>query len=217
MAEISWAWDFVPVTEADREGWPEFMANLLDEWAGDQVDAARAAWPADAVESFPFPPGAMGTAVAHDLMKRADDAPPGCRLVWGAGFVDDKVRWMPLMALVEFRQPRPGDSSYLMSLVSAEGHPDDVRPPVVEYFSTDRGDGVRVTALADNHAEGPHGRVHAALRLELPDGDVDVLVETRVGGMEQLAVIGGGIEVIMNLIAERAPGMSFVTAGKGPS
>lgn len=221
MAEISWAWDFVPATEADREGWPDFMARLLDEWVGDQVEAARAAWPADAAEAFPFTPGAMGSAVARDLMERADGLPANCRLIWGAGFVDDRAKWLPLMVLAEFREPRPEDPAYLMSLVGAEGHPEDVRPPTVEYVSTDRGDGVRVIAIANNETDGMYGRVHAALRLEMPDGDIDVLLETRVGGMEQLAVIGDGMDTVMHLIAERSTELRFVpsaaTAGQEPS
>ena len=37
--EISWAWDWVPAGDADREGWTGFMANLLDDWVGEQVEA----------------------------------------------------------------------------------------------------------------------------------------------------------------------------------
>jgi hypothetical protein len=214
--EISWAWDWVPAG-ADRAGWIEFMAKLLDDWAGEQVAAARAAWPADSAGEFPFQPGAMGTAVARDLLERADALPAGCRLIWGAGFVDDQVRWLPLLVLAEFREPRPGDPAYLMSMVGAEGRPGDVRPPHIEYLSTDHGDGVRVIALARDENEdesdpaaGMYGRVTAALRLERPDGDVDVLLEARVSGMELLGVIGPGVEAVLHLIAGQSAELRFV-------
>ncbi|MFF5055238.1 hypothetical protein ACFY1S_18855 [Micromonospora sp. NPDC000663] len=199
--EVSWAWDFVPSDEADRGPWTEFMAGLLDGWVSEQVEAARAAWPADATEEFPFSPGAVGSAVARDLLERADGLPANCRLVWGAGFVDDRVRWLPLLVLAEFREAGPGDPAYLMSMVGAEGLPDDVRPPNVEYVSTDHGDGIRVLALARNEAEGLHGRVNAALRLEGSDREIDVLLTTRVSDLEQVAVIGAGVEAVMHLIA----------------
>jgi hypothetical protein len=212
MAEISWAWDLVPATEADRAGWPEFMAGLLDSWVGEQIEAARAAWPADATEAFPFQPGAMGATVARDLMERADALPANCRLIWGAGFVDDQVRWLPLLVLAEFREPGDADPAYLMSMVGADGRPGDIRPPHVEYVSTERGDGIRVLALARDSDGELHGRVNAALRLERPEGDLDVLFETRVNGMDQLAVIGAGVEAVLHLIAERAAELRFVPA-----
>ncbi len=208
--EVSWHWDWVPADEAERPAWIEFVANLLDGWVGEQVDAARAAWPADAAEEFPFAPGAMGTAVARDLLERADGLPPGCRLIWGAGFTDDQVRWLPLLVLAEFRRPLPGDPGYLMDLVGTQGFPDDVREPTVEYVSTERGDGVRVLALARTEAEGLHGRLNAALRLTGPAQDVDVLLTTRVSALEQLAVIGPGVEAVMHMIA--AHPLHFVAA-----
>ena len=95
-----------------------------------------------------------------------------------------------------------------MAVVGAEGFDDDVREPNVEYVSTAHGDGIRVLALARSEDEGLHGRVNAALRLEGGSGsgapaagDVDVLLTTRVTGLDQLAVIGFGVEALMNMIA----------------
>ncbi|WP_433389177.1 hypothetical protein [Micromonospora sp. KLBMP9576] len=223
--EVSWAWDWVPADEADRLPWIDHMARLLDGWVSEQVEAAREAWPDDSAEEFPFRPGEVGSAVARDLLERADGLPRNCRLVWGAGFVDDRVRWLPLLVLAEFREAGPGDPAYLMSLVGAEGLPDDVRPPHVEYVSTDHGDGIRVLALARTEAEGLHGRVNAALRLEGPDQEIDVLLTTRVSDMEQLAVIGPGVEAVMHLIAAQfaaRPGdggapLRFVPADAAPA
>ncbi|WP_430789565.1 hypothetical protein [Actinoplanes sp. G11-F43] len=210
MLPISWTWDLVPAADEDRDAWIASMAKILDEMVGDQIAVARANWPADSPEAFPFEAGAMGTAVAGDLIERADALPEGFRLIWGAGFFGEQVRWVPLMLLAEFRAPREGeDPAYLMSVVGAEGLPDDIRPPNVEYFSTSRGDGVRVIALAQTEEEGTYGRVHAALRLERPEGDLDVLLETRIADFEQLGAIGDGIEAAMNLLAD-SPQLRFI-------
>jgi hypothetical protein len=202
--EVSWFWDWVPATDCDaaeRTSWSEYVTSLLDSWAGEKVAAARAAWPADAAEEFPFTIGEMGPAVAHDLLERTDGLPANCRLIWGAGFLGDEVRWLPVLVLAEFRQPRPGDSAYLMAVVGAEGLDGDVREPRVDYVTTDHGDGIRVIAMASSEGEGLHGRVNAALRLEGPPADVDVLLTTRVAAMDQLAVIGPGMEALMHMIA----------------
>ncbi|ROT33426.1 hypothetical protein [Micromonospora sp. HM5-17] len=204
--EVAWYWDWVPAAGSDaaeRSAWAGSVAERLDAWVGDKVAAARAAWPADAAEEFPFSTGEMGAAVARDLLERADSLPRNCRLIWGAGFLGDEARWLPLLVLAEFREARPGDSAYLMDLVGAEGFPDDVREPHVEYVTTDHGDGVWVLALAQSEGEGLHGRVTAALRLEAPTGDVDVLLTTRVTGVDQLAVIGPGVEAVMHMIANQ--------------
>jgi len=209
--EVSWFWDWVPGAASDateRSAWRKSVAGVLDDWVGEKVAAARAAWPADAAQEFPFTVEEMGAAVAGDLLERADDVPANCRLIWGAGFVGDEARWRPLVVLAEFRQARPDDSAYLMAVVGAEGFDDDVREPNVEYVSTAHGDGIRVLALARSEDEGLHGRVNAALRLEGGSGsgtpaagDVDVLLTTRVTGLDQLAVIGFGVEALMNMIA----------------
>ncbi|GAA1625637.1 hypothetical protein [Actinoplanes couchii] len=203
MLELSWTWDLVPAADEDRDTWIASMGKILDEMVGDQIEVARANWPEDSPDSFPFTPGAMGTAVASDLIERADMLPEGCRLIWGAGFFGEQVRWVPLMLLAEFKAPREGeDPAYLMAMVGAEGMPDDIREPNVEYFSTSRGDGVRVIAIARTEEAGTFGRVQAALRLERPEGDLDVLLDTRIADFEQLGAIGHGIEAAMNLIAD---------------
>jgi hypothetical protein len=207
--EVSWYWDWVPAADGDdeqRTAWTAFVASTLDGWVGEKVAAARAAWPADAPEDFPFTVDEMGSAVARDLLERADELPRNCRLIWGAGFLGDEARWLPLLVVAEFHPARPEDPAYLMGMVCAEGFDEYVREPTVDYVTTDHGDGVRVLALADNGAEGLHARVNAALRLErrepgAPAEEVDVLLTTRVGAMDQIAVIGPGVEAVMHLIA----------------
>ena len=84
--EVSWFWDWVPAADADdaeRTAWSGYVTQLLDTWVGEKVAAARAAWPADADEEFPFHPGEMGPKVAHDLIGRTDGLPANCRLIWG--------------------------------------------------------------------------------------------------------------------------------------
>jgi hypothetical protein len=221
--EVSWFWDWVPDSGAgpdERKAWSGYVTRMLDTWVGEKVAAARAAWPADADQEFPFTPGEMGPKVAHDLLERTAGLPANCRLIWGAGFLGEQVRWVPVLILAEFREPRPGDSSYLMAMVGADGLDGDVREPRVDYVTTGHGDGVRVIAMAGSEGEGLHGRVNAALRLESPPVDVDVLLTTRVAAMDQLAVIGPGVESLMHMIAEQfgakpgdgVPPLRFTTA-----
>ncbi|GAA2555167.1 hypothetical protein GCM10010435_27150 [Winogradskya consettensis] len=186
---VSWWWDWVPAAGGDtdeRTAWTAALSALLDGWAGDGTSAVLAA----------------------DLLARADQLAPHCRLVWGMGFLGDDIRWMPVIALVEFREAFPGDSAYLMGAVGAEGFADDVREPNVEYVSTRHGDGVRVIALARTEENGLHGRVDAALRLERATGDLDILVTTRVNGLSRLAVIGDGIDALLNVIADDSPALA---------
>jgi hypothetical protein len=201
--EVSWFWDWVPVGD-DATAWTAYVSQLLEDWAGTKVAAARAG------QNFPFAVDEMGEAVAEALLARAASLPDNCRLLWGAGFVNDDVRWLPLLVLVEFRPARPGDSSYLMTEVGAEGSPGDIRDPRVDYVTTDRGDGVRVVALAESEGEGLHARVNAALRLERPGRTgVDVLLSTRVKGMDKAGTIGGGMEAAMHMIASEADQLRF--------
>lgn len=201
--EVSWFWDWVPAAD-DAAAWTTYVSGLLDDWAGAKVAAARAG------QNFPFAAGEMGEAVAQALLARAASVPDNCRLLWGAGFVNDDVRWLPLLVLVEFRRARPGDSSYLMAEVGAEGDASDIREPQVEYVSTDRGDGVRVVALAESEGEGLHARANAALRLETPGRPgVDVLLSTRVKGMDKAGAIGDGMEAAMHMIASQADQLRF--------
>ena len=201
--EVSWFWDWVPPAD-EAAAWIPYVSRMLEEWAGATVAAARTD------QDFPFTTGEMGTAVAEAMLERAASVPANCRLLWGAGFVDDDVRWLPLLILVEFRAPRPGDSSYLMAEVGSDGFPEDIREPQTEYVTTDHGDGVRVVALADSPEEGVHARANAALRLETTgDREVDVLLSTRVQGMDKAGVIGGGLETAMHLIASQADELRF--------
>jgi hypothetical protein len=205
--EVSWFWDWVPAAGRDaaqQTTWTRHLAGLLDTWTGATMDAARAAraaWPAGTKPEFPFTTGAFAATVARDLLTRADELPGNCRLIWGAGFVGGEVRWLPLLVVVEFRPARPGDSAYLMTMVGTEGFADDVREPNVEYVTTEHGDGIRVLALAGDEHNGVYGRVNAALRLERPPADIDVLLTTRVLDMGQVGVIGFGMDELMNMIA----------------
>ncbi|MFG1890454.1 hypothetical protein ACGFIR_21645 [Micromonospora sp. NPDC049051] len=218
--EVSWFWDWVPAAGRDdtqRQRWTGYVAGLVDAWAGEKVAAARADWPADAPEEFPFTAGELGEAVAHDLLARADALAGNSRLLWGAAFTGEKVRWMPLLVVAEFLRARADDPAYLLAEVGAEGLDGDVREPTVDYVSTERGDGVRVFALAGSEEEGAYGRLDAALRLEA-DVDVDVLLRTRVFGLEQMAAIGHGIEALMHMIAGQSAELRFdLSAGRALS
>jgi hypothetical protein len=208
--EVSWFWDWVPAPDSDAPtvtAWTTHVSGLLEAWAGEKVAAARAEWPAEEPEEFPFAIGEMGQAVARSLLERAGGLPAYVRLFWGAAFVGGDLRWMPLLVTAEFREPRADDPAYLMAEVGADGLAGDVREPVVDYVTTDCGDGLRVFALASSEEEGAYGRVDAALRLEIPAQsgapavDVDVLLRTRVFGMDQMALIGHGVEALMHMVA----------------
>ncbi|GGK95867.1 hypothetical protein [Mangrovihabitans endophyticus] len=211
--DVSWFWNAVPAAGrdiAEVAAWKAQVSALLDEWVGDKVAAARAAWPADADEEFPFAIDELGPTVTDSLLARADHMPAHARLFWGAGFLRGDLRWMPVLVLAEFCRPRADDPAYLMAEVGVDGLAEDVREPTVDYVTTDHGDGLRVFALAQSAREGTYGRVDAALRLEVPGTgagpvpDVDVLLRTRVFGLDQMAVIGSGVETLMHMIAADA-------------
>jgi hypothetical protein len=191
IPSVSWFWDWVPAAGSDATGWPDSVAALVDGWTGATV----------------------GAAMAGDLLAHAAGLAPNRRLMWGAGFLGEWVRWLPLVAIVEFREPMPGDSAYLMGAVGAEGFEDDVREPDVEYLSTAHGDAIRVLALTRSGDGGVHGRVDAALRLERPAGDVDVLLTSRADDLGRLAVIGDGMDALLTMIADQSPELRLVTAG----
>jgi hypothetical protein len=217
--EVSWFWDWVPAAGRDaaqEKTWTGYLTGLLDTWTGAAMDTVRAAWPADAKQQSPFTTGAFASTVARDLLARADDLPGNCRLIWGAGFVGDEVRWLPLLVVVEFRPARPGDADYLMAMVGTEGFAGDIREPNVDYVSTERGDGIRVLALARDEDNSVYARVNAALRLEGPPVDLDVLLTTRALDMGQVSVIGFGMEALMNMVATE-PLRFKVPAGQGLS
>jgi hypothetical protein len=200
--EVSWFWDWVPPAgrgAAQESAWIEHVTSLFDSWAGEALAAARARWPADAPVEFPA--AALESAEARGLLARADELPGNCRLIWGAGFIDDRLRWLPLLVLVEFREALPQDPAYLMGMVGVEGFDDDVREPTVDYVTTEHGDGIRVLALARGEGNAICGRVNAALRLEGAPVDIDVLLTTRVYDMGQFGVIGPGLDTLMNMIA----------------
>ncbi|MFI1995898.1 hypothetical protein [Actinoplanes sp. NPDC020271] len=172
------------------------------DWAPNAAGEARDRW-----EDL------IGAKAAADLIERSGDLPPACHLMWGAGFLGDTPRWLPIVTLVEFREALRGDSAYLLGAVGAEGFDDDVREPVVEYISTRHGDGIRVLALARSEDGTIHGRVDAALRLDRPAGDIDVLFTTRVSTLGELAVIGDGVDALMTMIADQSPGLQLIDDG----
>jgi hypothetical protein len=203
-----WRWDWVPTSGDDvRAAWTAQMVELFEDWTRDGLAAVRSAWPA---ETATLTPDLVGRGAAEWLLERADRLPAWARLAWGAVFVTDRPRWAPVPVVVEFRRPVVEDSAYLMEWVGATGLDGDAREPVVDYITTPAGDGVRVFALARSADGLPYGRLDAAMRLDIPgDGDaagVDVLLTTLVFEMGLMALIGPGVEQLMQLIAESAQG-----------
>jgi hypothetical protein len=227
LTRLPWRWEWVPGEE--REAWTEHMAALFADWTSEGLTAARLAWPAEPGIEFPFTSDMVGRGAAQWLLDRAVQLPVWARLAWGAAFVDGRPRWAPVPVVVEFRQPGAEDPVYLMDTVGATGRDGDARPPVIDYVTTPIGDGVRVFALGRTSEGAAYGRVNAALRLDVPPSDsapgtsTDVLLTTLVFEMGLMAVIGLGVEQLMQQIADDcAPPsgtgparLGFVTAPEG--
>lgn len=202
--DVTWAWSWVPPADHDEEearAWHADVAATFTGWTvGTIAELTRALPPelrAGAAAS------AVGGEVATWLRGRTVGLPPWTYVAWGAVFLTpERPRWAPVVAVVELREA-PDGSEHLMDVVGAAGLPQDARPPVVDFVTTDAGDGVRVTALA----RGPRGeayvRVDAALRLEATDdgGPVDVVVSTRADELGMFGLIGVGVEQLLHVVA----------------
>jgi hypothetical protein len=215
LIRAPWQWQWVPgaARGADvRAAWTGQLTAQFAEWTRAGMAEAHAAWPGEA-GPCPITGDLVGQGVASWLLERADRLPPWARLAWGAVFLDERPRWAPVPVVVEFRRPAAADPVYLMDEVGAAGRPGDAREPVVDYVTTPAGDGVRVFALARTVEGAGYGRLDAALRLEVPTGDgaagdgADVILTTVVFELGLMALIGPGVEQLMQRIAaECAPG-----------
>ncbi|MDH6576872.1 hypothetical protein [Kitasatospora sp. MAP5-34] len=205
-----WHWEWVPVVrpgEPADEAWTEHVVALFDEWMSEGLAATRAAWPA-AAGTFPFTSDTVGRDAARWLLERAEALPAWSRLAWGTAFVNSRPRWSPVPVVVEFTGPVTGDPNYLMHLVGARGMEGDARDPVVDYVTTSIGDGLRVFALCRSAEGAAYARVNAALRLDVPPTGatpgvgIDVVLSTLVFEMGLMALIGNGVERLMQQIAD---------------
>ncbi|NEA53143.1 hypothetical protein G3I60_02875 [Streptomyces sp. SID13666] len=229
--QVEWHWEWVPPVrpgEPEHEVWTERMVALFEEWTSEGLAAVRAVWPADAGTEFPFTSDMLGRDAATWLRERADQLPVWSRLAWGAVFVNGRPRWAPVPVVVEFCGPVAEDPNYLMDVVGARGVESDAREPVIDYVTTPIGDGLRVFALCRGAEGAGYARVHAALRLDVPPSggapgvSTDVLLATFVFEMGLMALIGAGVELLMQQIADEcAPGdagrarLGFVAATEG--
>jgi hypothetical protein len=208
----------LPPDGPDGDAWTARVVALFEQWTAEGLAAGRAAWPAAAGTPFPFTAEMLGREAAGWLRERAAALPPWARLAWGAAFVAGRPRWAPVPVVVEFAQPEAEDPTYLMETVGARGMEGDAREPVVDYVTTAIGDGLRVFALC----RGPEGaacaRLHAALRLDVPPRagtpgvSTDVLLSTLVFETGLMAVIGDGVEQLMQQIADEC-----APADQGPA
>ncbi|HEY3867648.1 MAG TPA: hypothetical protein VGM10_04840 [Actinocrinis sp.] len=209
---LPWHWEWVPGASAGPETrgiWSDHVVELFEDWTRGGWDAARAAWPKEAGAEFPFTAETVGRGTAQWLIDRADKLPKGQRLAWGAGFSGGWPRWAPVPVVVEFRAPAADDPIYLMELVGADPAPqNDRRGSATDYVTTPYGDGLRVLSF-DRSTDGmAFGRLDAAMRLDWPAADdgrpavrLDVVLTTRVVDMALMAVIGPGVEQLMQRIA----------------
>ncbi|MFI9645763.1 hypothetical protein ACIHAA_05620 [Streptomyces sp. NPDC052040] len=211
LTRLPWHWEWVPKGlpgEPDPDTWTGHLVALFAEWTAEGVAAVREAWPKDAGAEFPFTTDMVGRDTARWLRERAEQLPEWSRLAWGAAFVEGRPRWAPVPVVVEFRGPEAEDPNYLMDLVGARGLECDAREPVVDYVTTPSGDGVRVFALCRSPEGAAYARLDAALRLDVPPrggapgSSADVLLSTSVFEMGLMALIGPGVEQLMQQIAE---------------
>ena len=220
---LPWYWEWVPAASAGDEVrglWSDHLVELFEAWTGAGLAAVRAALPARERAEFAFTPELLGRHSALWLEERADSLPGGQRLAWGAAFLQGRPRWAPVPVVVEFRAPLADDPMYLMELVGAgprrEAGRERDREPVVDYVTTPYGDGLRVLSLGRSGEGLAFGRLDAAMRLDWPPTDertavrMDVLLTTRVVDMALLAVIGPGVEQLMQRIANEHEGVRNV-------
>jgi hypothetical protein len=209
-ARLPWRWEWVPRVrpgEPPPAAWIAHLADLFEDWTAEGMAAARLAWPEEAGIEFPFTADMPGRGAAGWLLDRARKLPAWGRLAWGAAFVDGAVRWAPVPVVVEFHRPRAEDPVYLMQAVGSTGRDGDARPPVIDYVTTPIGDGVQVFAFGRTPQGAAFGRLDAALRLDVPQRDgapavsADVLLTARVFDLGLMALIGTGVEQLMQQIA----------------
>ena len=215
LTRVPWRWEWVPSAARGqdvRAAWTEHLVTLFEGWTSEGLAAVRAVLPEEAGAAFPLTADMVGRGAADWLLERADRLPEWARLAWGAVFLNEKPRWAPIPVIVEFCRPEAADPVYLMERVGAAGLDSDARTPVIDYVTTPAGDGVRVFALVRTTEGAAYGRLNAAMRLEGPAGDgvagdgVDVLLTARVVELGLMALIGQGVEQLMQLIAaESAP------------
>lgn len=205
VLEVAWVWGWVPAADAPRaevDAWRDATTEQFAQWAA----AGVAGLLADAPDELrgTLTPAELGAEVATWLHGRTAGLPAWTHVVWGAVFVEpERPRWVPVVATVEVREPAGEDSTYLMEAVGTTGLPGDARAPLVEYVTTDAGDGVRVTALVRGEHGEAFARVDGALRLDATAwrGPLDVLVSSRVSELALFGLVGAGVEELMQLIA----------------
>jgi hypothetical protein len=233
LVSWTWRWAWVPDLRSDereRQVWTEHIVDLFADWTSAGLAEARQAWPGDAETEFPVTSDMVGHGAAEILLERAGQLPASARLAWGAAFVGGQPRWAPVPVVVEFRMPQAEDPNYLMDAVGAAGRDTDARAPMVEYVTTPVGDGVRVFAMARSPMGAAFGRVEAAMRLDTPPSggaasvSVDVVLTTTVFEMALMALIGPGVEQLMQQIATdcvppegEGPARIVLTPQEGPS
>lgn len=216
---VPWFWGRVPdpgATDQARQAWADRVVEMFAEWTRDGWDEDfRTSWitegglPVD----FPFTAENVGRGIARWLTDRAATLPPWQRMAWGTAFVQGWPRWSPVPVVVEYRAPAADDPIYLMDLVGAGSSPAASSPDIdygrqIEYITTPYGDGLRVLSVHSTPDRFAYGRLDAAMRLDWPAAEgrpparVDVLLTTRVVDLQLLALIGPGVEKLMQQIAE---------------
>jgi hypothetical protein len=215
---VPWFWGRVPApgaAEDERLAWADRVVAMFQEWTRDGWDEGfRERWIAEGglPQDYPFTAEMVGRGVAAWLTERVATLAPWQRMAWGTAFVQGWPRWSPVPVVVEYRAPVADDPIYLMELVGAdsgtETGSDGDHGRQIEYVTTPYGDGLRVLSVRRTDDHLAYGRLDAAMRLDWPAAEgrpaarVDVLLTTRVLDLQLLALIGPGVEKLMQQIAE---------------
>jgi hypothetical protein len=225
--EVPWQWSWVPAPGGDPAAeaqWLAATAAAFDSWLTERgqppATAANGAGKDSAGQGGAGQGGAgvasggvgelAGSGLARELCRHAGDLPAGARLVLGVGFDADGPRWWPVQVVVEKVGDPPEDPDYLLDLVGARTVVDGVAPNVT-YLSTSFGDCVRVIVAERGPDDRVNALVRAATRIEWPataSGPAmsgDFLLTTRAWDMSLVAVIGPGMDNLMQRMADAIP------------
>jgi hypothetical protein len=212
--EVPWQWSWVPAPGSDPAAearWLAATAATFDGWLTERGQAPATAERSASEDGAGVTSGAeaegAGSLLARELCHHAGELPGGARLVLGVGFGADGPRWWPVQVVVERIGDPPEDPDYLLDLVGARTVMDGVAPNVT-YSSTSFGDCVRVIVPETGPDDRVNGLVRAATRIEWPATATspamsgDFLLTTRVWDMSLLAVIGPGLDNLMQQMAD---------------
>lgn len=221
---LAWADRVVEMfQEWTRDGWDEaFRASWIAEgglpadypFTAENVGRGIARWLTDRAVTLPdWQRMAWGTAFVQGWPRWS---PVPVVVEYRAPVADDPIYLMELVGAGRGTEAVSAISAASAAADGADGSGgSDASGPdfgrfgrQIEYVTTPHGDGLRVLSVHRTADRLAYGRLDAAMRLDWPAQDdqpaarVDVLLTTRVLDLQLLALIGPGVEQLMQQIAE---------------